>query len=227
MSWSHVIQPAIKVARHGFKVTPDFVKQAKSATAGVNNFLVEDPSFAIDFAPNGTLKGLGDIITRKRYADTLETIAEHGAATFYNGPIANATIQALKATNGSMTLKDLKNYKVKIRKPAQITYRNYKLTACSAPSSGTVALSVLKTIEGYKDIGEPSKINISTHRLDEAIKYAYGEVSSTMCVVSSADRTIDKMQRSNLGDPSFVKGLDEYQSEMLNETTAERVGQIF
>lgn len=31
------------------------------------------------------------------------------------------------------------------------------------------------------------------------------------------------MQRANLGDPSFVPGLDEYQQEMLNETTAERV----
>ena len=32
-------------------------------------FLVEDPQFAIDFAPNGTRVGLGDIMTRKRYAE--------------------------------------------------------------------------------------------------------------------------------------------------------------
>jgi hypothetical protein len=32
------------------------------------NFLVEDPAWAEDFAPNGTLLGLGDTITRKRYA---------------------------------------------------------------------------------------------------------------------------------------------------------------
>lgn len=30
-------------------------------------------------------------------------------------------------------------------------------------------------------------------------------------------------QRAYLGDPLFVPGLDEYQQEMLNETTAERV----
>ena len=185
LPWSHVMQPAIKVARYGFKITEDFVKQAKSAVAGQNNFLVEDPSFAIDFAPNGTLKGLNETITRKRYADTLETIAEHGPDAFYTGPIANATVQALKATNGTMTLEDLKNYKVATRKPAQITYRNYKLTACSAPSSGTVALSVMKTVEGYQDFGEASALNISTHRLDEAIKFAYGEVGIPETVIPS------------------------------------------
>jgi gamma-glutamyltranspeptidase/glutathione hydrolase len=31
-------------------------------------FLVEDPQWAMDFAPNGTLVGVGDMMTRKRYA---------------------------------------------------------------------------------------------------------------------------------------------------------------
>lgn len=31
------------------------------------------------------------------------------------------------------------------------------------------------------------------------------------------------MQRANLGDPLFVPGLDEYQDEMLNDTTAARI----
>lgn len=30
-------------------------------------------------------------------------------------------------------------------------------------------------------------------------------------------------QRANLGDPSFVVGMDTYQDEMLNETTAEDI----
>ena len=31
--------------------------------------LVDDPVWAMDFAPNGTLLGLGDVMTRKRYAE--------------------------------------------------------------------------------------------------------------------------------------------------------------
>ena len=153
LSWAKVLAPAIKVARDGFRVNEDLVRYMASAT-GTYDFLTKDPSWAIDFAPNGTRLGLGDTITRRRYADTLETIAKRGADAFYSGPIANATIVALQKANGTMTLKDLAGYKVALRKPSTITYRDFILTSCSAPSSGVAALSALKTFEGNKNVGE-------------------------------------------------------------------------
>lgn len=176
LPWAHLVQPAIKLARYGFPVSKDLVNQMNAAVAGIADFLVDDPTWALDFAPNGTRVGLGDVLTRKRYADTLEQIAIHGPDAFYQGAIAKTTIAALTKANGTMTLDDLKNYKVAIRKPAEITYRDYKLTACSAPSSGTVALSALKIVEGYQGFGDAININISTHRLDEATRFGYGEV---------------------------------------------------
>jgi gamma-glutamyltranspeptidase / glutathione hydrolase len=76
-----------------------------------------------------------------------------------------------------MTLEDLRNYTVAIRKPAEIDYRGYKLAACSAPSGGSVTLATMKIIEGYETIGDDAYLNISTHRLDEAMRFAYGMVS--------------------------------------------------
>jgi gamma-glutamyltranspeptidase / glutathione hydrolase len=203
LPWKTVMQGAIKTARQGWNVTEDLVRYMKSgmASAAVPNFLVEDPNWAIDFAPNGTLLGMGDVITRKRYADTLETIANKGPDAFYNGPIAEATIAAVQAANGTMTLEDLQNYTVAIRETANITYRGYRLFSCSAPSSGEVALSVLKTLELYPDFFHTGMLNLSTHRLDEAIRFGYGE-------------------RTNLGDPLFVANLSTYQDEMLSEATA-------
>lgn len=43
------------------------MKATEGAIRG--EFLVEDPAWAEDFAPNGTLVQLGDLITRKRYAE--------------------------------------------------------------------------------------------------------------------------------------------------------------
>ncbi|KAF2710454.1 gamma-glutamyltranspeptidase 1 precursor [Pleomassaria siparia CBS 279.74] len=203
LPWATVLAPAIKVARQGWKVNTDLVNYMKSATTS-SNFLVEDPQFAVDFAPNGRLLQLNETITRKRYANTLETIAIEGPDAFYEGPIAEATIRALQANNGTMTLQDLKNYTVAIRKPSTITYRDYKLTSCSAPSGGEVALAVLKIMEGYSGIGDPATANLSTHRLDEAMRFAYGE-------------------RSSLGDPLFLDGIDEYQEQMISEETAREI----
>ncbi|KAK3715733.1 hypothetical protein LTR37_006958 [Vermiconidia calcicola] len=207
LPWSEVVMPAVKVARHGWLVNEDLVSYMELATAGIDNFLVNEPTWAIDFAPEGKLLKLNDTITRRRYADTLETIAQRGPDAFYTGPIAEATIKTLQATNGTygavgtMTLKDLKNYTIAIREPAAIDYRDYKVRSCSAPSSGIVAMSALKISEGFDSMGWPSALNISTHRFDEAIRFAYG-------------------QRSELGDPEFVEGMDEYQADMLNASTA-------
>ncbi|KAF1914936.1 gamma-glutamyltranspeptidase-like protein [Ampelomyces quisqualis] len=206
LPWATVLQPAINVARNGWRVNEDLVKYMTTVTQGnlTSNFLINDPEFARDFAPKGRLVKLNETITRKRYANTLETIAQQGPDAFYSGPIADATIRTLQSKNGTMTLADLQNYTVAVRKPSSITYRNYKLTACSAPSGGQVALTALKIMEGYTGVGDPNNTNLTTHRLDESMKFAFG-------------------MRANLGDPLFLSGIDAYQDAMTSASTAASV----
>ncbi|GAD96923.1 gamma-glutamyltranspeptidase [Paecilomyces variotii No. 5] len=204
LPWSTVMQPAIRTAREGFTVGQDLVKYMNAAVGDGEDFLSKDPTWAIDFAPNGTRVGLGDRITRKRYAGALETIAEQGPDAFYTGHIAETMINALQAANGTMTLEDLKNYTVAYRNISQINYRGYQITSGTAPSSGVIALSALKILEGYGDFFTADNVNLSTHRLDEAIRFAYG-------------------QRTNLGDPSFVEGIAEYEDDLLKDSTAQMI----
>lgn len=176
LPWSTVFQPSIKLAREGFPVTEDLVHYMVSAVEDNGNFLCNDPSFALDFCPNGTRLGLGDTMKRKRYADTLETIANQGADAFYSGPIAESIIKAVQATNGTMTLEDMRNFSVAIRDTAQIDYRGYKVASTTSPTSGVIGLGVLKVSETYDHFFGPENVNISTHRLDEAFRFGYGEV---------------------------------------------------
>ncbi|KAJ6033179.1 uncharacterized protein N7446_008529 [Penicillium canescens] len=205
LPWSTVLQPAIRTAREGFPVTADLVKYMKSAVGDGEDFLSKKPTWAIDFAPNGTRLGLGDTITRRRYADTLEAIAERGPDAFYTGSIAETMINALQNENGTMTLDDLSNYTVAIRNISQIDYRGYKVTSTSAPSSGNVAMSILKILGTYKDFfATEEDVHLSTHRMDEAMRFGYGE-------------------RSKLGDPLFVDGMAEYETEMLDQSTIDDI----
>ena len=176
LPWFEVVNPSVHLARYGFRVNQDLVRYMESAIEGLDNFLENDPSWAIDFAPNGTMLKLGDTIYRKRYADTLETIAQHGPDAFYEGAIARATIRALQDTGGTMTLDDLKSYSVEIRDPAQIRYKDYILTGGSAPCSGEAALSALNTVGGYPFFGHADSTNISTYVLNEALRFAYAQV---------------------------------------------------
>lgn len=202
LPWRDVVMPAVHVARYGFPVSADLVRFMDFMSPEEGGFLSEDPNWAMDFAPHGRRVRLNETITRRRYANTLETIAEQGPDAFYTGPIAETMIAATQASNGTMTMKDLEDYRVEIREPFSITYRDYKLTSCGAPAGGSVALSAMKILEGFSDSGDPAAINITTHRFDEAMRFAYG-------------------QRTNLGDPSFLPNTTAYERDMLQPGTAE------
>jgi len=116
---------------------------------------------------------------------------------------ANYTIAALQAQNGTMTLDDLKNYEIIIRDPISIDYRGYKLVSTSAPSGGSVALSIFKIIEGY-DMSDPDLVDLRTHRLDEAMRFSYGA-------------------RAELGDPDFFDYMDDFEAAMINPKRASEI----
>ncbi|KAK2625377.1 hypothetical protein QTJ16_005746 [Diplocarpon rosae] len=203
LPWRAVCNPAVHVARYGFPVTEDLVRYMAEMTSSGSTFFTDDPQWAVDFAPNGTLLGLGDILTRKRYAATLDQVAKHGAGVFYEGEIANHTVNALRASNGIMTLEDLKNYQVVIRDPISISYRGYELTSCGVPSGGAVALSILKIIEGYPP-SDTANQNLSTHRMNEAMRFSYAA-------------------RTKLGDPDFFSYMRGLEADMLKPSTASHI----
>ncbi|EFY95059.2 peptidase T3/gamma-glutamyltranspeptidase family protein [Metarhizium robertsii] len=199
LRWADVMAPAIKLARYGFPVSKDLVTYMDLTTP--NSFFTDEKEWAIDFAPQGHRVRYGEIMTRERYANTLEDIANRGPKAFYTGHIAEATIRALKSRNGCMELEDLERYNFTLPDPVKIQYRDYSLTSINAPSSGIVALSALNILGGFLDFEEPRQSNSSTHRMIEAIKWGYG-------------------QRKGLGDPSFV-ALGQYTKNMISKETGD------
>jgi gamma-glutamyltranspeptidase/glutathione hydrolase len=176
LSWKEVFMPGVKLAREGWKIGRD-LDNAIGPQGKTQKFLNKKKEWAEDFAPNGTTVGLGDWITRKRYANLLEKIANEGPDIFYTGEMAENMVNAVNKEGGNMTVEDLRNYKARLRKPATVNYRGYKLTSNSAPASGVVSLAAMNIMSGYEDFGWDQQLNLSTHRLDEATRWAYGMVS--------------------------------------------------
>ena len=202
LSWSRLLRPAIKLARDGFVVSEDFAK-AMDLSSQHDDFLIRDPAWAEDFAPHGVRVKRGDIMTRKRYARTLQAIATEGADAFYRGPIGKAYISAVRRSNGVMVLRDLELYQVISRRPVRINYRDFIVHGCSAPASSPVVLSALKILEGY-GVTSKAEHHLNIHRMDEATRFGFG-------------------RRASFGDPDFVKGLTKFQEEMLSESFGARM----
>ncbi|KAK7985830.1 hypothetical protein PG988_003452, partial [Apiospora saccharicola] len=197
--WSRLLAPAISFARDGFTIQHDLVDHMNRL--GDDEDLFTRPAWALDFALNGTRLGLGDVLQRSRYAATLQTISDEGPDAFYLGHIADSTVKAVGAAGGIMTLDDLRDYKPVQRDAWAIDYGEYRIHGCGLPSGGAVALNVLSVLKGYDGVGDDSNVNLTTHRLDEAMRFGYG-------------------LRTDLGDPDFDVGLQSYQQIMLSKDTA-------
>ena len=202
LEWKTVMAPAIKLAREGFVVSTDFAAAMNLYTKYVGfDLFSTDPVWAVDFAPNGTRVGKGDVMTRKRYADTLEAIADRGADAFYQGQIAEEMVKAVRKSNGSMTVEDLEAYHVRSREPVKIDYKGYQIYGCGVPASSAVTLSALKILETYDDYQDKELMHLGMHHMTEAMRFGYGK-------------------RASLGDSDYVHGMREFEAEMLSEEFA-------
>ncbi|PFH60476.1 hypothetical protein XA68_10910 [Ophiocordyceps unilateralis] len=199
LPWETVLQGAIRVARDGFRVSSDL---ASKMSEKKRPYLRQDASFAIDFAPNGTLLGEGDLMTRKRYARTLERIAQEGSGAFYGGEVAEAMVKQVQATNGTMTVDDLEHYTILSRPVQRVRYRGLDLYSVGAPASGVVGLNILKVAEQY--VPGDADAGLEAHRFVEAMRFGYGA-------------------RARLADPDFIPGVKALEERLLDERYVRQV----
>lgn len=205
LEWAKIFEPAIILNRRGFKVTTEL---AKALNTTQYPFLCNDERWSEFYCPNGKVAQLGDTIKKERLAKTFELIAHKGIEPFYKGVIADDIVDTIahnKILKGIMTKQDLANYKVEFRQPHNVTLRDgkYRIFGTVAPSSGSVVLSTLQTVDQFHADGQENlkDVNVSTHRFIEANKFSYG-------------------QRTNYGDPAFVKNVSRLESQYLELSTS-------
>jgi gamma-glutamyltranspeptidase/glutathione hydrolase len=184
-SLAQLIAPAIRLARDGFAVDDDLADSLPRAQPRLARW---PASARIFVKPDGIVLGNGDTLMQPDLAASLEAIASGGPRAFYDGPLAEKIVAAVRANGGIMTSDDLKTYQALVRPVVRGTYRGYDIASMPPPSSGGVHLiEILNILEGFP-LRETGPQSVATlHLMIEAMKPAY------------ADRA------EFLGDPAFVK----------------------
>lgn len=168
-----VLAPAIRLARDGFAIEAHLAKEiARNAGA-----LGADRHLSYTFLhADGTPLREGDILRRPQLAATLETLARHGAAAFYQGDIANQIVAAVRGAGGIMTKRDLLTYHPRWREPLRGSFKGYDIITMPPPSSGGgVLLQVLGMLrdDGLRNLGLNSPEY--AHLLSEAMTHAFAD----------------------------------------------------
>ncbi|KAM4891030.1 glutathione hydrolase 5 proenzyme [Sylvia borin] len=120
---------------------------------------------------------------------TLQTVAEHGAAAFYEGEIGRALVEDARNAGSSLSLEDLRAYKAEVSSALNITLNNHtKIFAPGPPMGGAVLMFILKVLEEFKlhkaSLETPEKKVEAYHYIAEALKFG-------------------NMLRSQMSDPAF------------------------
>jgi gamma-glutamyltranspeptidase len=137
LSWSDLLQPAIRAARDGYIVSEGL---ATTLATEREQFMKSDAAKALFFRNDEPLHA-GDTLRNPDLVWTLEQIAKGGADAFYKGEIARRMVTDLHAKGNPMKLSDLARYYAAERVPISSTYRGYAFYSPAPPVSGGAELA--------------------------------------------------------------------------------------
>lgn len=177
ISWSEVVEPAVRLAKNGYVLSYRLAELLKAKESSLGQY--EDSKRI--FLNNGDFYEAGDVFKQPDLAATLERIRTKGVSDFYEGMTARLIAEDMARHNGLITLTDLKNYKVKEREPVTGSYRGHKIISMPPPSSGGIVLiQILNMLENHdlRAIGWASAEKY--HLLTESLRRAFADRAEFM-----------------------------------------------
>lgn len=133
LPWKKLVIPAARLAHRGFKISPYLHLEMVSTESEIK---LDEGLRNIFTSKNGTLLKIGDKCHNKKLAKSLVEIAKHGPKAFYNGSIGYNLVKDVQKAGGILTMEDLRNYQVKIRKPLFADTWGVQILGMPPPSSG-------------------------------------------------------------------------------------------
>lgn len=174
LPWKTLFGKPVELAEKGFAVSPRMAKSIEQNREHLQRY----PATAAYFLPGGKPLEAGAVLKNPEFAKTVKLFAKRGSEPFYSGlPAVNIVKTVAAADNpGSITLDDLKSYRVIERTPVCAPYREYEICGMGAPSSGGIALGQIFGILQHFNMRALGAENILSWRLlGDASRLAFAD----------------------------------------------------
>ncbi len=176
LAWATLVQPAIKLARDGFVISPrfhEFLGRSKERAGASAEGL------ALFFDAAGEPKPVGTLVRNPKLAETLLKIADGGPDSFYDGSFASDLAEHVRESTprqAGMSAEDVTSYAAKPRDAVCSTYRLYRICGMGPPSSGaTTVIAILKQLEPFDLAATGPTSPTSWHLFAESQRLAYAD----------------------------------------------------
>jgi gamma-glutamyltranspeptidase/glutathione hydrolase len=170
--WKSLISPAIQLARDGFTLDAATARSLNGVLRSAKGDAAAELRRVFG-KTDGQWKA-GDVLKQPDLAQTLERVAEKGAAGFYTGETADLIAAEMRRGGGLITKDDLAGYQAIERKPLHGTYRGFDVYGVPPSSSGgTCVIEMLNVLEQF-DLRRHDRWSPETlHLMIEAMRRAY------------------------------------------------------
>jgi gamma-glutamyltranspeptidase/glutathione hydrolase len=176
LPWARLFEPAIRLARDGFVVTPRMARMVEGRTEAAR---LTPWGRATFFGTAENAKPAGTVVRNPELARLLEGVAARGADWYYTGPPAQALVRAVTTTRtnpSSMTLGDVATYDAKQREVLCGAYRGHRICGMGPPSSGgTTVFAILKQLERFDLAAMGRDSPEAWHLIAESMRLAYAD----------------------------------------------------
>lgn len=217
-SWKSLVEPIVELNKVGYK-KEDYLKNAISTYLGYVEgysyakgaisqsdwcWLMSDLEECRDVRNDTNI----DWVSRPKFAETLQVIADRGASAFYHGEIPEKLVKFTQKFDGVLTTEDFANYEVELKPVIQGKFRNFDIYTAPAPTSGPALLMGLNVMDVLLD--RLSEMGPLEAEMDPVVNQMVVETMKWMAAA-----------RSELGDPKFIENpkID----EMLTSNWTEKV----
>jgi gamma-glutamyltranspeptidase / glutathione hydrolase len=204
LPWKALFQPAIRLARDGFKVTERLNSAlSRGDDTGSSIAGLTAAGRALYFGADGKPLPVGATVRNPAMADFLTRLADLGPDYFYVGPNAEAiaaTVSNAPHNPAPMTVGDIAAYDAKERPPICGEYRGYRICGMGPPSSGaTTVFAILKQLERFdlKALGPNNPV--SWHLFAESMRLAYADRDKYL-----GDSDFVQVPIMGLTDPAYL-----------------------
>jgi len=172
LPFAELLDPAIELAEHGHGVAT--IVQHKWANQVAE--LAHQPGFAEAFMPFGRAPQVGERWCFPAAAKTLRRIAETKGRDYYEGETALALVEHAREHGGSLSLADLRDYKIDWVDTLSQTWGDFQLHEIPPNGQGIAALMALGILRHLELEGmDPDSLD-ARHLQIEAMKAAFEDV---------------------------------------------------
>jgi gamma-glutamyltranspeptidase/glutathione hydrolase len=175
------LQPAISLAKNGFRTDADFQQLTQSELPELQAY----PASHWLLTSAGQPLPVGTLLKNPDLAKTYALLAKYGPSYLYDGPLGKAIVQAddhpvttpgqtVVQLPGIMTTSDLRNYQARVQAPTHVNYRGLDIYSMAPPSSSGTTVGEALNILSHYNLSSESRATALFHYL-EASRLSYAD----------------------------------------------------